>query len=422
MASPKELFEKAVEAQRKAKERLTGLARTGEWFESIAEAQRKAKKRLPKSVYMALIAGTEKGDTLADNEAAFSELGFAPYVIGYPEETDMATEVMGQPLSMPVMISPTGVQAVHPEGEVAVARAAAERGIAMGLSSFASRAIEEVIEANPQTFLQVYWVGDREQMQQRVERAREAGAVGLILTTDWTFSHSRDWGSPPIPEQMDLKTMVKFAPEGILRPWWSLDFAKTGHMPDLTVPNMAPPGEDPPTFFSAYGEWMFSPKPTWEDVSWLREQWDGPFMLKGVMRVDDAERAVDAGVTAISVSNHGGNNLDGTPASIRALPGIAEAVGDQIEVVFDGGIRRGSDVIKAVALGAKAVMIGRAYLWGLAVNGQSGVENVLDILQAGIDSALMGLGHSSIHELSANDLIIPPGFDRELGNFTSSTR
>jgi heme/flavin dehydrogenase (mycofactocin system) len=422
MPSPKELFEKAVEAQRKAKERLTGMARTGEWFESIAEAQRKAKKRLPKSVYMALVAGTEKGDTLEDNVEAFSELGFVPHVLGYPEERDMSTEVMGQPLSMPVMISPTGVQAVHPEGEVAVARAAAERGVAMGLSSFASTPIEEVVEANPQTFLQVYWVGDREQMAQRLERAREAGAVGVILTTDWTFSHSRDWGSPPIPEQMNLKTMVKFAPEGIMRPWWSLDFAKTGHMPDLKVPNMAPPGEDAPTFFNAYGEWMFSPKPTWEDVSWLREQWDGPFMLKGVMRVDDAERAVDAGVTAISVSNHGGNNLDGTPGSIRALPSIAEAVGDQIEIVFDGGIRRGSDVIKAVALGAKAVMIGRAYLWGLAVNGQSGVENVLDILQAGIDSALMGLGRSSIHELTANDLIIPPGFDRELGKFTSTTR
>jgi pre-mycofactocin synthase len=398
-----------------------GVSSGEEWFESIAEAQRLAQKRLPKSVYMSLVAGTEKGDTLADNEAAFSELGFAPHVIGYPEETDLAAEVMGQPLSMPVMISPTGVQAVHPEGEVAVARAAAERGVAMGLSSFASRPIEEVIEANPQTFLQVYWVGDRDQMAQRVERAREAGAVGMILTTDWTFSHIRDWGSPPIPEEMNLKTMVKFAPEGIMRPWWSLDFAKTGHMPDLTVPNMAPPGEDPPTFFQAYGEWMFSPKPTWEDVSWLREQWDGPFMLKGVMRVDDAEHAVDAGVTAISVSNHGGNNLDGTPGSIRALPSIAEAVGDQIEVVLDGGIRRGSDVVKAVALGAKAAMIGRAYLWGLAVSGQSGVENVLDILRGGVDSALMGTGHSSIHELTPNDLLIPPNFERGLDTLKETT-
>ena len=152
----------------------------------------------------------------------------------------------------------------------------------------------------------------------------------------------------------------------------------TGKIPDLTVPNMRRPGEPAPTFFGAYGEWMQTPLPTWEDVAWLREQWGGPFMLKGVMRVDDARRAVDAGVTAISVSNHGGNNLDGTPASIRALPAVADAVGDQIEVLLDGGIRRGSDVVKALALGARAVMIGRAYLWGLAANGQAGVENVLD--------------------------------------------
>src|SRR5205085_7155285 len=138
---------------------------------------------------------------------------------------------------------------------------------------------------------------------------------------------------------------------------------------------------------------------SWEDLRWLREQWDGPFMLKGVIRVDDARRAVDAGFSAISVSNHGGNNLDGTPASIRALPAIAEAVGDQVEVLLDGGIRRGSDVVKAVALGARAVMIGRAYLWGLSANGQAGVENVLDVLRGGIDSALLGLGHSNIHDL-----------------------
>ena len=148
---------------------------------------------------------------------------------------------------------------------------------------------------------------------------------------------------------------------------------------------------------------------------WLREQWGGPFMLKGVMRVDDAKRAVDAGVTAISVSNHGGNNLDGTPATIRALPAIADAVGDQVEVLLDGGVRRGGDVVKALALGARAVMIGRAYLWGLAANGQAGVENVLDILRGGIDSALLGLGRSSVHDLTPGDIVIPPGFNRTLG-------
>ena len=159
---------------------------------------------------------------------------------------------------------------------------------------------------------------------------------------------------------------------------------------------------------------MQSPPPTWDDVAWLREKWGGPFMVKGIIRVDEARRAVDAGATAISVSNHGGNNLDGTPATIRALPAIAEAVGDQIEVLLDGGIRRGSDVVKALALGARAVLIGRAYLWGLAANGQAGVENVLDILRGGIDSALLGLGKSSISELSASDLLIPQDFTRGL--------
>jgi isopentenyl diphosphate isomerase/L-lactate dehydrogenase-like FMN-dependent dehydrogenase len=178
---------------------------------------------------------------------------------------------------------------------------------------------------------------------------------------------------------------------------------------------MGEKGQAGPTFFGAYGAWMQTPPPSWEDVAWLRKQWDGPFMLKGVTRIDDAERAVDAGVSAISVSNHGGNNLDGTPATIRVLQPIAQTVGDQIEVLLDGGIRRGSDVVKAVALGAKAVMIGRAYLWGLAANGQAGVENVLDLLRSGIESALLGLGHASIRDLSAGDLVIPDGFTRRLG-------
>ncbi|AMY24409.1 pre-mycofactocin synthase MftD [Rhodococcoides fascians] len=386
------------------------------WFETVAEAQRRAKKRLPKSVYAALVAGSERGITIDDNMAAFGELGFAPHVAGLSDKRDLSTTVMGQPLSFPVMISPTGVQAVHPDGEVAVARAAAARGIPIGLSSFASKSVEEVAAANPQTFFQMYWVGSREILLQRMERARAAGAVGLIMTLDWSFSNGRDWGSPSIPEKMDLKAMVQFAPEGVMRPKWLWEFAKTGKIPDLTTPNLTPPAGGPaPTFFGAYGEWMGTPLPTWEDVAWLREQWGGPFMLKGVMRVDDAKRAVDAGCTAISVSNHGGNNLDGTPAPIRALPAIAEAVGDQVEITLDGGIRRGSDVVKALALGARAVLIGRAYLWGLSAGGQAGVENVLDILRGGVDSAVLGLGHTSVHDLSPSDVVMPAGFDRKLG-------
>ncbi len=388
-----------------------------DWFETVAVAQERARKRLPKSVYGALVAGSEAGITVDDNLAAFRELGFAPHVAGLSEKREMGTRVMGQDVAMPVLISPTGVQAVHPDGEVAVARAAAARGIAMGLSSFASKSIEDVAAANDKTFFQMYWVGSRDVLVHRMERARAAGAKGLIMTLDWSFSNGRDWGSPAIPERMSFDAMVKFAPEGIIRPKWLLEWARTGGVPDLTTPNLTPPGGgETPTFFGAYGEWMSTPLPTWEDVAWLREQWgDAPFMLKGVMRVDDAKRAVDAGVTAISVSNHGGNNLDGTPAPIRALPAIAEAVGNDIEVLLDGGIRRGSDVVKAVALGADAVMIGRAYLWGLAANGQAGVENVLDILGGGIGSALLGLGRDSIHDLVPGDVVVPPGFRRDLG-------
>lgn len=389
------------------------MASTREWFESVAEAHRRAKKRLPRSVYGALLAGTEQGLTLRDNIAAFDELGFAPRVADLPATRDMATTVLGQEISLPVLISPTGVQAVHPEGEVAVARGAAMADTAMGLSAFGSRPVEDVVAANPKTFFQTYWAGEREDILKRAERAKAAGAKGLIVTLDWTFSHSRDWGSPPIPEKMDWRAMARFGPEGLMRPRYVLDFLRGGGLPDLTVPNMVPPGEPAPGFFAAYGQWMFTPPPTWSDLAWLREHWDGPFVIKGIMRRDDAKRAVDIGASAISVSNHGGNNLDSTPASIRALPGIAGAVGDQVEVLLDGGIRRGGDVVKALALGAKAVLIGRAYLWGLAANGDAGVKNVLDILRSGIDSALLGLGRSSIHDLGREDLIIPEGFTRD---------
>src|SRR6266480_516931 len=337
------------------------MASTREWFETVEEARRRARRRLPRSVYMALVAGAEKGVTLQDNLAAFSELRFAPpRIANLPAARDLATSVLGLQIALPVIASPTGVQAVHPEGEAGVAK-------------------------------------------------------GLIVTLDWSFSNGRDWGSPAIPEKIDLRALVRFAPEGIARPAYVRDWLRHGGLPDLTVPNMAAPGEPAPTFFGVYGEWMQTPPPTWDDIAWLREQWGAPFMVKGVMRPDDARRAVDIGATAISVSNHGGNNLDGTPASIRALPGVADAVGGQIEVLLDGGIRRGSDVVKALALGARAVMIGRAYLWGLAANGSAGVRNVFDILRGGIDSALLGLGRASISDLAPDDVLVPPGFTQGLG-------
>lgn len=386
-----------------------------DWFETVAVAQRRAQRRLPKNVYGALIGGSEKGVSSQDNLDSFDQIGFAPHVAGLSSQRDLATTVMGQIISMPVIISPTGVQAVHPDGEVAVARAAANRGVAMGLSSFASKSIEDVVAVNQQVFLQMYWSGSRDTMVQRLDRAGAAGAKGIILTLDWSFSNGRDWGSPWIPDKIDLKAMVKLAPSAISRPRWLWSFVRSGHLPDLSTPNMALPGATPPTFFGAYYEWMQSPLPSWDDVAWLRAQWPGHFMVKGVSRIDDAKRVVDLGASALSVSNHGGNNLDGTPAPIRSLSAIADAVGDEIEVLLDGGIRRGSDVVKALALGARAVMIGRAYLWGLAANGQAGVENVLDVLRGGIDTTLLGLGRSSVHELTRDDVVVPADFFRRLG-------
>ncbi|TDD90656.1 mycofactocin system-associated heme/flavin dehydrogenase [Saccharopolyspora karakumensis] len=389
------------------------------WFESVAVAQQRARERLPAPVYGALVAGSERGQTVADNQAAFGEIGLAPHVAGQTQERSIGTRVFGQDVSLPVLISPTGVQAVHPEGEVAVARAAAARGTVMGLSNFASKSVEDVTATGATTFFQMYWTGDRETMVQRMTRAHRAGARGLMATLDWSFSMGRDWGSPEIPEKVDLKTMVRMAPKVATKLRWLSTFAASGVVPDLTAPNLAPPGGAAPTFFGAYYEWMTTPPPSWDDVAWMAEQWrqisGTPFVLKGVCRVDDALRAVDAGVAGLSVSNHGGNNLDGTPAAIRMVKPIADRVGHQVDVVMDGGVRRGSDVAKAVALGAKAVLIGRSYLWGLAANGQPGVENVLDILRGGIDSALRGLAVPSVQDLTPEHLLVPEGFHRELG-------
>jgi L-lactate dehydrogenase (cytochrome) len=390
------------------------MASTRDWFESVAEAQRRAKRRVPRSVYLALLAGSEAGVTLDDNAAAFAELGLRPHIADLSPTRDLSTTVLGQQISLPVICSPTGVQAVDPAGEVGVARGAAQSGTAIGLSSFGSKPIEEVVAANDKTFFQIYWLGSKDAMAARLDRARVAGAKGVIVTLDWTFATARDWGSPALPERIDLKTAISFAPQVLARPGWLLRFARSGRLPDLTTPNLVRRGERGPTFFGAYGEWMGTPPPTWDDLAWLRRQWDGPFLVKGISRPDDAKRAVDIGATAISVSNHGGNNVDSTPATIRLLPSIANTVGGQMEILLDGGVRRGSDVVKALALGARAVMIGRPYLWGMAAAGAHGVHNVLEVIRQGIDSTLYGLGHASIHDLTPDDVLIPPGFTRGL--------
>jgi len=389
------------------------VASTRDWFESVAEARRRAKKRLPRPVFQAIEAGAEAGVTRADNVAAFGEIKFAPpRLADLPPVRDLHTTVLGTELSLPVLASPVGAQAVHPLGEVAVAMGTRDAGTAMGLSEFASKPAAEVAAVNEKLFFQVHWSADKDTLLHRAETARAGGATALIVTLDWSFPGGRDWGSPAIPERLDLKTLARLAPAGLARPGYLLDWLQHGGLPDLTVPNMATPKQRAPSFFDAYRSWMAVPPPTWADIAWLREQWGGPFLVKGVMRPDDARRAVDAGATAVSVSNHGGNNLDGTPASIRALPAVTKAVGGSVEVLLDGGIRRGGDVVKALALGARAVMIGRPCLWGLAADGPAGVRNVFDILRTGIDSTLLALGRASVRDLVPADVILPADFCR----------
>ena len=394
------------------------MASTRDRFESVAEARQRARRRLPRPVFAAIEGGAEAGVTRADNVAAFGELRFAPpqlaprWLAGWPDRPDLRTSVLGVDIDLPVIASPVGAQAVHPLGEVAVAAGTRDAGTAMGLSEFASKPAAEVAAANPKLFFQVHWSADRDTLLERAEVAGRAGARALIITLDWSFPVGRDWGSPVIPERLDLRTLARLAPVGLARPGYLLDWLRHGGLPDLTVPNMARPGEAPPGFFAAYRDWTAVPPPTWADIAWLAGRWGGKLLVKGIMRPDDGRRAVDAGATAISVSNHGGNNLDGTPAAIRALPAVAAAVGDSAEILLDGGIRRGRDVVQALALGARAVMIGRPCLWGLAAGGQAGVRNVFDVLRTGIDSALIALGRESVREVIPGDVIVPDGFTR----------
>jgi pre-mycofactocin synthase len=388
------------------------VASTRDWFESVAEARRRARRRLPKPVFMALEAGAEAGLTRAANVAAFEEIRFAPpRVADLPAKRDLSTSVLGADISLPVIAAPVGAQAVHPLGEVAIAAGTRDAGTALGLSEFASRPAAEVAAVNPRMFFQVHWSADRDTLLARAEAARAAGAAGLIVTLDWSFPGGRDWGSPAIPERLDLKNLLRLAPAGLARPGYLAHWLRHGGLPALTVPNM---GADAPGFFAAYRDWTKVPPPSWADIAWLRARWGGPFLVKGIMRPDDARQAVDAGATAVSVSNHGGNNLDGTPASVRALPAVVKAVGGDAEVLLDGGIRRGGDVVKALALGARAVMIGRPVMWGLAAGGPAGVRNVFDILRSGIDSALLALGRPSVRDLVPEDVILPADFTRGL--------
>lgn len=379
---------------------------------SVADARRRARKRMPKPIYMACVGGRGAGNVLKRNATDLEAIVFNSRVGDEPNDIDLRTRVLGQDLSMPLLLAPVGVQAIRPNAEVAATRAAAAAGTTFALSNFASQPLEEVIRHNPRTFVQLYWGGTRELIAERVHRYRQAGAPVLIVTLDWSVGPGTDWDAGAVPATVGIKTMAQFAPAVLPHPAWLFEFLSNGELPTLEVPQFATKSKPRRLFVETMEEVEATPQPSWDDIAWLKQEWGGPLMVKGILNPEDARRAVALGADAISVSNHGGNTFDDNPSAISCLQAVAEAVGDEVEVLMDGGVRRGSDVVKALALGARAVMIGRSFLWPLAVRGEEGVAEILEVFRTGIRQALQMTGAASADEIGPEQVSLPDHWSR----------
>ncbi|SFB58375.1 L-lactate dehydrogenase (cytochrome) [Amycolatopsis marina] len=336
-------------------------------------------------------SGAGSGSTVRANREAFDRWKLVPRMLTDSTDRDLSTSLLGTPMPAPVLLAPVGVQSiVHPEAELATARAAAELGVPMVLSTASSKTIEEVAAANgagPRWF-QLYWPNDPDVTASILSRAKKAGYTTLVVTLDtWTLG----WR----PCDLDQAYLPFLEGEGVAIPFSDPAFRA---LLDKT------PEEDSA---AAILRWIFmvtGTDRTWRQLPFLREHWDGPIVLKGIQHVDDARRAADAGMDGVIVSNHGGRQVDGAVAALDVLPEIATAVGDRIEVLFDSGVRTGSDVLKALALGASAVLLGRPYVYGLAHGGEAGVRHVLRCLLADFDISMGLSGNRSVGQLSPSVL------------------
>jgi isopentenyl diphosphate isomerase/L-lactate dehydrogenase-like FMN-dependent dehydrogenase len=356
--------------------------------------------------------GTEEEQTVRLNRDAFREVGLRPRVLDSHAPRELRTRIFGVELAMPAFPTPAGfIRMAHHDGELGVARAAKSAGVPMGLGILSSVPIEDVIRVHPDTWFQLYMIGGREGSQVAMERAWAAGSRVLFVTVDFAAATGgRDRISKPrmVPGRVDVQTAIRYAPEMVVRPLWALNFLRGGL--DLAFPNAprTPQGEVLTAMHAATA--IRDYPPTWDDLEWVRQQWPGKLVIKGIVTAEDARRAADIGADGVSVSNHGGNGLDTGPATLRALPEVVDAAAGRLTVLMDGGIRRGSDVVKALALGADAVMFGRPYFWALAAAGEAGVHQVMGLLRRGIVGTLMNLGVRSIHDLDASHLLLPAGF------------
>ncbi len=368
---------------------------------SVEDLRRIARRRLPRGVFAYIDGGAEDERTLRRNTEAFARLEFRPRVLRGAEDIDTSTTLLGRRIPFPLVLAPTGFgRMAHSPGELAVARAAGKRGVPYGLSTLATRSIEEVasVSDGPKWF-QVYVWRDRALVEELIARAAAAGYEALVLTVDTAVLGRRErdvrigFTHPP---KLGFDTIL----DGLLHPGWTWDFLRAEPIVFANVVGREVGDGVTAVELSTYVNEQFDPGLSWRHVDWLRSVWSGPLVLKGIQCLEDAERAAEIGVEAIALSNHGGRQLDDAPPALELVASVAERVGDRLEVIVDGGVRRGSDIAKAVALGARACMAGRAYLYGLAAGGERGVDLVLRWMEEGFHRTLALLGARSVEDLT----------------------
>ena len=371
---------------------------------NIEDLRRLARRRLPKVVFDYLDGGAENEVTLRENCSAFQDIIFRPRSAVAIGTCDLSTVVLGQTLSFPAMLAPVGYsRLMHPGGEVAAATAAGRAGTAYILSTISGHRLESVKAASSgPIWYQLYIVGGRETAEGAIERARVAGYSALVITVDTPVAgmRERDFRNG-MKELLGSATFAKvpYLPNILAHPRWLISFLLDGGVPPLE--NVVIPGKGPMPLIDVASA-LASATVTWNDLRWIRQIWPGPIVVKGILTAEDARRAVDEGAAAVVVSNHGGRQLDCVSASLRALPEVVSAVGHQTEVLMDGGIRRGSEIVKALCLGARAVLVGRAYAYGLAAAGEAGVARALEILRDDIERTLRLLGCEAVAQLNSS--------------------
>lgn len=368
-----------------------------------------ARRRVPRAVFDYLDGGAEGEVTLRENCRAYEDVTFRPRHAVAVSDCDLRTHVLGLELSLPFLLSPVGYsRLMHPSGEVGAARQAGKAGTAYILSTISGHMLEDVkAGTSGPAFYQLYLMGGRAAAEAAIERARVAGFAALVVTIDTPVAGIRERDYRNGMKELisgGLLDKIPFLPNVLSHPGWLMSFLGDGGLQAL--PNVVIPGKGPMPLLDVNAA-LASCTVTWEDMRWISECWRGPIVIKGVLTGEDARRAVDAGAAAISVSNHGGRQLDGVPASLRALPEVVAVVNGQAEVLMDGGIRRGTDIIKALCLGARAVLCGRAYAYGLTAAGEAGVARAIEILRADLERTLRLLGCPSIAALDRSYINVP---------------